>query len=335
MADAAPTHARPRPPVKDWMAVIVFDGRGGVRRLEDAEESEPHAVPQKCFVLITGNSRAPEFRVWLKNELGAFNADIMSVPSTRSRCTVFENKAMAMLRVARPGAEPDDLGRQLLSMWLEKGRMILASELNIPDFLGISAWQQAHHAPVSPADLVARLALRAADRIEPLIERLGDNLDKIEEHLMAARNSDVRSKLSHLRRTLISFRRLIWPQRDVLNTLEIEDLSFFTARDRIRLREAAGRTARLGDELQALSERSVLVHEQIMDTRAEQMNRTMLILAAVTVVLMPLTVISGVLGMNVAGIPYADSPYAFWAVCAILAVFGAGIAIWMRGRKWL
>lgn len=335
MADAAPTRAMPRPPVKDWMAVIVFDGRGGVRRLEDAEESEPYAVPQKGFVLVTGNSRAPEFRVWLKNELGAFNADIMSVPSTRSRCTVFENKAMAMLRVARPGAEPDDIGRQLLSMWLEKGRIILASELNIPDFLGISAWQQAYHAPVSPADLVARLALRAADRIEPLIERLGDNLDKIEEHLMAARNSDVRSKLSHLRRTLINFRRLIWPQRDVLNTLEIEDLSFFSARDRIRLREAAGRTARLGDELQALSERSVLVHEQIMDTRAEQMNRTMLILAAVTVVLMPLTVISGVLGMNVAGIPFADSPYAFWAVCALLVVFGAGISVWMRGRKWL
>ncbi|WP_410175186.1 CorA family divalent cation transporter, partial [Nodularia spumigena] len=55
--------------------------------------------------------------------------------------------------------------------------------------------------------------------------------------------------------------------------------------------------ARLGDELQALSERAVLVHEQILDTRAEQMNQTMLVLAAVTVVFMPLTVISGMLGM--------------------------------------
>ena len=335
MTEASPSSAKPRPPVKDWLSIIIFDGRGGVRRLDEAEEAEPYTVPPKGFVLITGNSRAPEFRVWLKNELGAFNAEVMSVPSARSRCTVFEDKAMAMLRVARPGAEPDDLGRQLLSMWLEKGRVILASELNIPEFLGISAWQQAHHAPVSPADLVARLALRAADRIEPLIERLGDSLDKIEEHLMAARRADVRNKLSHLRRTLINFRRLIWPQRDVLNTLEIEDLSFFTTRDRVRLREAGWRTARLGDELQALSERAVLVHEQILDTRAEQMNRTMLILAAVTVVFMPLTVISGALGMNVAGIPFADSPFAFGAVCLILAVIGTGIALWMRRRKWL
>jgi zinc transporter len=333
-AGAVNHHARERPPVKDWMQVLIFDGRGGVKRLEDSEETD-FTVPQKGFALIAGNSRAPEFKVWLRKELGDFNADILTVPSARSRCTVFEDKAMAVLRVARPGADPDDVGRQLLTLWIEKGRVIVASELNILDFLGIAAWQQANHAPVSGADLVSRLALRAADRIEPLVERLGDNLDNIEETLMRDQTKDTRSRLSHLRRNLINFRRLIWPQRDVLNTLEIEDLSFFTPRDRIRLREAAGRTARLGDELQALSERAVLVHETILDTRAEQLNRTMLILAAVTVVLMPLTVISGMFGMNLAGIPFAEHPYAFWVVCGLLAVLGIGLAIWMRKRKWL
>jgi zinc transporter len=88
-------------------------------------------------------------------------------------------------------------------------------------------------------------------------------------------SSRAQTRLAELRRTLISFRRLVWPQRDVLNTLEIEDLSHFTARDRLRLREASARSARLGDELQALSERAVLVHEQIIDARSEQMNRTL------------------------------------------------------------
>jgi zinc transporter len=152
---------------------------------------------------------------------------------------------------------------------------------------------------------------------------------------MLNRKEDVRSKLAHLRRNLINFRRLIWPQRDVLNTLEIEDLSFFSARDRVRLREASARSARLGDELQALSERAVLVHEQILDTRAEQMNKTMLLLTAVTVILLPLTVISGVLGMNVAGIPFADSPHAFWVVAGVLAAIGAVLFIVMRRVKWL
>jgi zinc transporter len=322
-----------RPPVRDWMTIVQFDGRGGVRRLEEAEEAA-FVTPAKGFALISGNSRAPEFRVWLKKELGEFYADLISVPSTRSRCTVIDDKALVVLRVARPGAEPEDVGRQLLSLWLEKGRVIIASELNIVEFVGIGQWQQTHHAPQSPADLVARLALRAADRIEPLTERLGNSLDLIEEQLMMNRNHDSRSRLAHLRRTLINMRRLIWPQRDVLTTLEIEDLSFLTNRDRVRLREAAARTARLGDEMQTLSERAVLVHEQLLDTRAEQMNQTMLLLAAATVVLMPLTVISGILGMNLP-IPFSDQPWAFWVVCGGLGVMAVAIFLFMRKRKWI
>jgi len=333
MGEAVPA-SNQRQPIKDWMTIVQFDGRGGVRKLEEAEEAA-FATPAKGFALISGNSRAPEFKVWLKRELGDFNADLITVPSTRSRCTVLDDRALVVLRVARPGAEPEDVGRQLLTLWIEKGRVIIASELNIVELLGISQWQQTHHAPVSPADLVARLALRAGDRIEPLIERMGDSLDTIEETLMLNRSGDTRSRLAHLRRTLINMRRLIWPQRDVLTTLEIEDLSFFTARDRVRLREAAARTARLGDEMQTLSERAVLVHEQLLDTRAEQMNQTMLVLAAATVVLMPLTVISGILGMNVDGIPFHDSPYAFWVVTGFLCALGVAIYLFMRQKKWM
>ncbi len=323
-----------RPPVKDWMTVVVFDGRGGVRKLEETEEAE-YTVPARGYALVAGNLRAPEFKVWLKKEVGDFNAELLTVPNTRTRCTVLDDRAMVVLRVARPGAEPEDVGRQLLSLLIEKGRVIVASELNIVDLLGLSQWQQTHHAPVSPADLVARLALRAADRMEPLVERMGDNLDDVEETLMIGKRQNIGIKLARLRRTLIQLRRLVWPQRDVLNTLEIEELSFLTARDRTRLREASARTARLGDELQSLSERAVLVHEQILDTRAEQMNQTMLVLAAVTAVFMPLTVISGILGMNVSGIPFHDSPWAFWVVTGGLAALALAIVLWMKRRKWL
>lgn len=323
-----------RPPVKDWMTVVVFDGRGGVRKLEETEEAD-YTVPARGYALVAGNLRAPEFKVWLKKEVGDFNAELLTVPNTRTRCTVLDDRAMVVLRVARPGAEPEDVGRQLLSLLIEKGRVIVASELNIVDLLGLSQWQQTHHAPVSPADLVARLALRAADRMEPLIERMGDNLDDIEEVLMIGKRQNIGAKLARLRRTLIQLRRLVWPQRDVLNTLEIEELSFLTTRDRTRLREASARTARLGDELQSLSERAVLVHEQILDTRAEQMNQTMLVLAAVTVVFMPLTVISGILGMNLSGIPFHDSPWAFWVVTGGLVLLAVAIVLWMKRRKWL
>jgi zinc transporter len=197
----------------------------------------------------------------------------------------------------------------------------------------VQQWQTSHHAPVSPADLIARMGTRAADRIEPLVEHLGDRLDTIEEEMIAERAREQTAQLARLRRSLISLRRVLWPQRDVLNTLEIEDLSFLTARDRARLKEAASRSARLGDELQVLAERAALIHEQVLDTRAEQMNKTMLVLTAVTVIAMPMTVISGVLGMNVAGIPFAQNPEAFWLVVFALAAIGIGLVWFMRRRK--
>jgi zinc transporter len=313
--------------------VVVFDGKGGVVSAGGLDHDPK--VPPHGFVLVTGNSRSPEFKVWLKQTIGVFEADVLTVPSTRSRCTVADDRAMIVMRVVRPGADPNDIGRQLLTMRIARGQVIVASELNIPELLGVSQWQQTQHAPLSPADLVARLALRASDRIEPLIEALGNRLDDIEEQLISAHDSRNQSRLAQLRRDLISFRRLIWPQRDVLTTLEVEDISFFTERDRMRLREASSRSARLGDELQTLSERAVLVHEQVLDARSEQLNRTMLVLAAVTVVFLPLTLVTGALGMNVSGIPFSDEPWAFVGVCVGLVAVALGLVWWMHGRRWL
>ncbi|MCS6758257.1 MAG: hypothetical protein MO852_03540 [Candidatus Devosia euplotis] len=125
----------------------------------------------------------------------------MTVPSTRSRCAVVEDRAVMVMRVARPGTEPNDMGRQLLTIWIEKGRVIIASELNILDFVDVTSWISAHHAPVWPADLVARKGSRAADRLETLVEMLENRLDSIEEGLILQNNPKANTRLADLRRS--------------------------------------------------------------------------------------------------------------------------------------
>lgn len=324
-----------RPPVQDWMSVVVFDGKGDARRLTEAQETQPHDVPARGFVLVTGNSRSPEFRQWVAEQITEPDAELMFGAANKSRCIILDDKALVLLSLPGVGHEPEPATKQFMAIWLEPKRVIVTSELKVLEVLNIERWQKSHHAPVTPADLVARLGLRSADRMEPVIEKLGDALDAVEDQLFGRSIVDSRKKLTHIRHKIIGLRRLIWPQRDVLNTLEIEDLSFFTTRDRTRLRESSARLERLGNELQALSERAVLIHEQIIDTRAEQMNKTMLLLTAFTVILMPMTVISGILGMNLAGIPFASEPWMFWAIIGLFAVIGGGLFAWMRTRKWL
>ena len=108
-------------------------------------------------------------------------------------------------------------------------------------------------------------------------------------------------------------------------------MKWLVDRDRSRLREAAERVTRLGEELDAIRDRSQVVHDQIMDRRAETMNRQMLILSLVAALFLPLGLVTGLLGVNVGGIPGADNPWAFEILCAVLVVVGA-MQVWLFKR---
>ncbi len=76
--------------------------------------------------------------------------------------------------------------------------------------------------------------------------------------------------------------------------------------------------ARFTEELDSIRERASLIRDQMVDRRAEQMNKSMLVLAVVTVVFAPLTFVSGLFGMNVGGIPGVDDPESFWLITFLL-----------------
>ena len=86
------------------------------------------------------------------------------------------------------------------------------------------------------------------------------------------------------------------------------------------LREATDRITRLAEELDAIRERAAVVQDQLVERRAEAMNHSMLVLAVVAAVFLPLGLLTGLLGINVGGIPGANADWAFWAVCAILGL---------------
>ena len=313
-------------------AVYLLDGKGGAHFLP--EDVPLAALEGRAFHVVVGSPASPEFKLWLKHEIGVVEATMLTVPSAQTRCQILDDKAVLILRIPRPSARPDDVGRQLMGIWIEKGRVILVTDVNVAELMGWTTHARLSHGPASPGDVVARLGLRAADRMEPLLEQINDDLDDIEEGTLLGKASDHRRRLATLRRTLIGLRRLLWPQRDALMTLELEELSFFSRKDRARLREASQRTARLGDELQAQGERAVLVHEHILDQRAEQMNRAMLILAVVTTIFMPLTLITGMFGMNLGGIPLSHGDWGFWIVSGFMAILAVAQIAWFRRRKW-
>lgn len=299
-----------------------FDGAGGMRRMDGAAA----AVPEAGFDWVHlrhGDEGAVAGLAALGLDEVVIHA--LTAQETRPRCTVHGNGVVLVLRGVNlnPGADPEDMIS--VRLWLEERRVIgvwLRPLYAVGDLLAAGGRGQG---PLSPGDFVAKLALRLADRAEPAVAALNETVDDLETALDAGEGTHMRRRLSDTRRTAILLRRYMVPQRDALTTLEIEDLPWLGHSDRMRLREAAERVSRLGEELDAIRDRSQVVQDQIMDRRSEVMNRQMLLLSVVAAVFLPLGLLSGMLGMNVGGVPGANAPVAFWIVTALMAAIGLGL----------
>jgi len=253
---------------------------------------------------------------------------------TRPRCTLMGQGALINLRGL--GADKDDTGDALVSirLWAEQARVISVSYRPLAALEPVMQNMLAGHIH-DPGDLIAALAQQITEALDPEVADLGDTLDEIESTLSGAGAAEVRRRVSHIRATAIGYRRFIAPQRQALERLSSADASWLEPDDRLHLQEAADRCARMAEELEAVRERSALAHEELTDLRAERMNSQALIISIVALVFLPLTFLTGLLGMNVEGIPYAREPWAFWGVVSVCVVMALGIGGWFTATQWL
>lgn len=302
---------------------LLMDGKGG------AEPVQATIGPVETgFHWVHLRRDAPVAETLLASAgLDPHILDALTADDTRPRCTVHGNGVLLNLRGVNliEGAAPEDMVS--VRLWIEAHRVVGVWRRPLVSVADLLAAIERGHAPQTPGDLVARLALRLVDRAEPAVSDLSEVLDGVEEAMLDHSPSLPRKKLAEMRRQAIILRRYMLPQRDALTTLEIEDLDWLSEHDRSRLREAAERVFRLGEELDAIRDRAQLVHDQLMDQRAELMNQRMLVLSVVAAIFLPLGLVAGLLGMNVGGLPGTQSPWAFWSVCAGLA--GLGVLLWL------
>ncbi|MBE9638782.1 zinc transporter ZntB [Salipiger mangrovisoli] len=311
---------------------MVFDGNGGARMV-DADSfagfRAAHGSPAFAWQhLMRGHPDAAGHLAAIG--LDEFVTDALTAEETRPRCTVHEDGVLLNLRGVNPhpAAEPGDMIS--IRLWVEAHRIVGVSVRALDALEGMVSAMLRGHGPRSPGDFVAKLALRLADRAEPEVAELTERIDSLEERLLGEDDGEARAELASVRRAAILLRRYLVPQKDALLALEIEELSWLGERDRAHLREAADRVVRLGEELDAIRDRAQLVHEQLLDQRAESLNRRMLLLTVVAAIFLPLSLLTGLLGINVGGIPGAQSSWGFLVVCLVIIALGSAVFLYFR-----
>ena len=171
------------------------------------------------------------------------------------------------------------------------------------------------YVPKTPGEFVAMLCTALNDAFEPALAELEQETDAFEYLPMDAVTPGLRDDLSHLRKQATLFRRHMAPQRDVMNRLCHSQQKWLKRADIWLLQDSNDRCTRFIEDLDAIRERTQIVQDEIYSAQNARLNKNIYILSIISAVFMPLTFISGLLGMNVAGIPGADSPKAFFAVC--------------------
>ncbi|MCF8707303.1 zinc transporter ZntB [Rhizorhapis sp. SPR117] len=253
---------------------------------------------------------------------------------TRPRCTVMDGGALINLRGL--GSTPEDDPDPLVSIriWAERGRVITVS------FRSITAYRPVADRFLSgqildPGDLIAAIADEITDSLDPDVASLGDRLDDIESKLDGNPPTSLRRQVAEIRSQAIGYRRFIAPQRQALDRISQTDLPWLDDVDHVHLREAADRCARMAEELEAVRERAALAHEELTDLRAEQLDRRSLLISIVALIFLPVTFVTGLLGMNVEGIPYAHEPWAFWGVIGFCALIAGAVGLWFASTRWV
>jgi len=186
------------------------------------------------------------------------------------------------------------------------------------------------------ADFLAYALVDAiVDGYFAVIEKLGNDLDALEDEVMAKPTRGTLQRIHGIRRQLLHLHRLQWRQRDAVATLWRDESFPISEPVRVFLRDVHDHAFEVLDTIETFRDLSVGLMDVYLSAASNRMNEVMKTLTLVSTVFIPLTFIVGVYGMNFDLMPELRWPFGYPLIWALMLALGVGIVVWFRRRGWL
>ena len=274
---------------------------------------------------------------WLLSEsrLSSLSCEILMEKDTRPRILSSKDGLLLILRAVNcnPGADPEDM--VALRMNFDEKRMITMRQRRVMAINDVHEVIKSGTGPINESNFLLMVMDCIVDRMGDVIAEIDDLVDELEDSVLSAESHELRSDLSKLRRQSISLRRYIAPQRDILIRLQNESLSWFSDKDKLHLREIVERSARFIEVIDVARDRAAVTQEELDHRLAEHTNKAIYVLSIVAAIFLPLGFITGLLGINVGGMPGSEYKWAFLIVCIILLFIALMLLLFFKRLKWL
>jgi len=324
--------ATPRP---TFLHCCTLNGHGGADPVDSqsipAQTSEQGAL----WVHLDVNDEAS--RSWLQEESGLepVIVDVLLADETRPRSFSTDHGLLVVLRGVNtnPGADPEDMVS--VRVWIEKNRIISTRRRRLLSIIDIQETLKEGIGPKSPGSFLSNLVAKLADRVGDFIDDIEERVGEAEAMMATQDQTQFRQMVSILRHQIASVRRFLAPQRDALDRLYRQPGDWLMEADIRDLRDEADRITRYLEDLDLARERTMVLREEFLGQLAQEQNSRMYVLSVVAAIFLPLTFVTGLLGMNVGGLPGLESPWGFAGSIVIMVLAGIGLVVFFRSKKWL
>lgn len=320
-----------------FSALVLHFEADTIRRqsLRDVNLSEP--VEGIRWLHLAGN--VERSRDWLQHNSPLDNNHIEALCSELTRPRLFvdtDKNLMLTLRTARTTEEPP-LDYMSLRVWSSSKQLISVS-LKPTDIISdfITSLHSQRKSVVSTEQLLLELTQFVTREFTNTVADLDEQIGSLEDTWEENRSVDI-GDLVVVRQRVSRVSRYLSPQLEAVQKTEQLFSEFdlpkaMKKRYHEGWREVSNRVRRDIEALSEMRERVVILSDTLQQASNERITRTMYLLSVVATFFLPLTFVTGLLGMNVAGIPANEEPMAFWLVLGVMALIAVGQ--WIVFKRW-
>ena len=313
----------------------VLHGDGSATPIDPDHTSEYTRDTKLSWVHLDRNS--PETKGWLEKEISYLDSIIIEAllaEETRPRILHFENGTLLILRGVNlnENAEPEDMIS--LRLWIDDSRIISIRRRRSKAMTDIHERLMSGKGPRNSGEFIAMLLGRLFERMEPVFADLDDAIDSMEELVMESPNTTHRQRITDIRKQAIMFKRYIAPQRDVISSLRTSEFAWLSNTDKRRLQETLDRVIRYIEDIDTIRERAQIVRDELANALSDHMNKNLYVLSVIAAIFLPLGFLTGMMGINIGGMPGVESDNAFWMFAGFLAVVTGVQVLLFKWLKW-
>lgn len=315
----------------------VLDGAGGARPIEWSRCEHWWPANPRETLWIHVERTAPCVREWLVEQLGFSEetAESLLDDETRPRAYREGEALVAVIRGVNlnPNAQPEDM--ITLRLWAGGNRVLTLRRRPLQTPRDIVNLLDKGQGPRSTGDLVTEIIEQTVAKIGGSILDMNQRIDELEVASDTMDPVELLDVISTIRRNCLGLKRHMSPQHEALEQIGRNPPDWLSAANRRAIRETIDRLKRYLEDLDVSKESAILLQSELDSRAAAQSNRIAYLLSIGAAVFLPLSFLTGLLGVNVGGIPWTHEPNGFWLLCVILTAMVAVQLAVFRWLKWL